>query len=73
VKFPVGIGTVLGIFGGIVLGALLWLVGAGVDAAMNILPDGGPNVFFFIGFSAGVVVGLIFDYTNEAVELKVKK
>lgn len=71
--FPIGIGTVIGIIAGFVLGGLLWILSAGMDAAMDILPDNGETVFFFIGFAACVALGLIYDVTDGLTTLQVKK
>jgi len=69
-KFSIGLGTIVGVFGGIVLGALLWLVAAGIDAAMNVLPANGEVVLFFVGFAASIGAGVTADLLEAEKEEK---
>ena len=59
----IGIHTIAGIFWGVVLGALLWLIGAGMTV-IAVLPEYSPVALFFIGFAACIGLGLTADYTE---------
>jgi len=63
-KLSIGIHTISGIFWGIVLGALLWLIGSGLQV-IAVLPTYAAAALFFIGFAACIALGLIADYDES--------
>jgi len=66
-KLPgIGIGTITGIFGGITLGAILWLLGT---VATSIIGAGLPRTtglaFFLIGIASGIGTGIAWDWEES--------
>jgi len=60
VKLPFGKNVIAGIFYGIVVGAILWLIGSGLQA-LAVLPANSPIALFFIGFASCIGISYIED------------
>ena len=63
-KLSIGKNTLVGLFMGIVFGAILWLIGAGLSV-ITVLPAGSPVALFFIGFACGIGLGISADLEED--------
>ena len=69
---PIGLGTVIGIIAGFVLGPIMWLIAAGINGAITVLPTGGADALFFVGFASSVALGLVYDFSESLKSEKTK-